>query len=71
MFSGVIYVSLLPLLPKNHNIDCCCLLSMFFFIVFEVVFNLISLRAEALSNKTNLSILSAFVCHQQYKPQFA
>ena len=37
MFSGVTYVTLLTLLPKNHNIDCCCLLSMFPFIVFEVL----------------------------------
>ena len=42
MFLGITYVTLLTLLPKNHNIDSCCLLSMFPFIVFEVLINLIS-----------------------------
>ena len=36
--SGVIYVTLLALLPKNHNIDCCCLLPVFPFIVFGFFF---------------------------------
>ena len=42
MFSGATYVTLLTLLPKNHNIACCCLLSMFPFIGFEILINLIS-----------------------------
>ena len=65
MFLGVTCATLLTLLPKNDNMDCFCLLSMFSFVVFGVLFVVISLRVYAMPKKASLIRLSAFVCQQQ------